>query len=79
MSDNLLPDYDAGVMARELGLDPDQLTRLSIHVEARWIAVRWSGYKRISSADLDAALAAAIKATKAPPKPARRRRTAAKS
>lgn len=76
MTDNLLPDYDAGVLARELGLDPEQITRLNIRVEARWIAVQWSGYKRISSSQLDAALAAAIKATKAPPRRTRRKAAA---
>lgn len=69
-----LPDYDAGVMARELGLDPEQVTHLSIVVEARWIAVRWSGYKRVSSEELSTALAASIKATEAKPKTRRRAR-----
>lgn len=67
-----LPDYDAGVLARELGLDPEQVTHLSIVVEARWIAVRWSGYKRVSSDEVSTALAAAIAATEVKPK--RRRR-----
>lgn len=66
-----LPDYDAGVLARELGLDPDVTTSLSFVIHPRWIGVRWHGYKRISSAELETALAAAIKATK----PAARRRT----
>lgn len=69
---NGLPDYDAGVLARELGLDPDVTTSLSFIVHPRWIGVRWHGYKRISSAELDRALKAAIAATK--PKPRRRRR-----
>lgn len=65
-----LPDYDAGVLARELGLDPEVTTSLSFVIHPRWIGVRWHGYKRISSAELESALAAAIKATK----PATRRR-----
>lgn len=69
-----LPDYDAGVLARELGLDPDVVTSLSFVIHPRWIGVRWHGYKRISSAELEAALAAAIKATK--PAPRRRRKVA---
>lgn len=60
-----LPDYDAGVLARELGLDPEQVTHLAIVANARWIGVRWSGYRRISSDELDKALKAAIAATKA--------------
>lgn len=76
-----LPDYDAGVLARELGLDPEQVTHLAIVANARWIGVRWSGYRRISSDELDRALKAAIaatKATKAGKRPAstRRRRDA---
>lgn len=73
---NGLPDYDAGVLARELGLDPDVTTSLSFIVHPRWIGVRWHGYKRISSAELERALTAAIKATK--PAPRRRARKAAK-
>jgi hypothetical protein len=69
-----LPDYDAGVLARELGLDPEVTTSLSFVIHARWIGVRWHGYKRISSAELEAALAAAIAATK----PAKVRRRARK-
>lgn len=60
-----LPDYDAGVLARELGLDPEQVTHLAIVANARWFGVRWSGYRRISSDELDRALKAAIAATKA--------------
>lgn len=72
-----LPDYDAGVLARELGLDPEQVTHLAIVANARWIGVRWSGYRRISSGELDKALKAAIaatKATKAAKRPASTRR-----
>lgn len=67
-----LPDYDAGVLARELGLDPEQVTHLSIVAHARWIGVRWSGYRRISSDELDRALKAAIAATKAKSKAGKR-------
>lgn len=69
-----LPDYDAGVLARELGLDPETATSLAFVVHPRWIGVRWHGYKRITSAELERALAAAIKATK--PTPRRRARKA---
>lgn len=68
-----LPDYDAGVLARELGLDPEVTTSFSFVMHPRWIGVRWHGYKRISSAELDAALKAAIAATK-PAKRTRRTR-----
>lgn len=61
-----LPDYDAGVLARELGLDPEQVTSLSIRVHPRWIGIQWSGYKRVSSDELSTALAAAIEATATP-------------
>lgn len=67
-----LPDYDAGVLAAALGLDPEQVTHLSIVVEARCITVRWSGYKRISSDQLERAVVDAIKATKQPKAPAKR-------
>lgn len=71
-----LPDYDAGVLARELGLDPTVTTSLSFVIHPKWIGVRWHGYKRISSAELETALKAAIAATKAPK---RRRRPRAVS
>jgi hypothetical protein len=68
-----LPDYDAGVLAAELGIDPTETTSLRVHVEARWISVRWSGYKRISPAQLQRAIDKATAAAKAANKPARRR------
>lgn len=71
-----LPDYDAGVLARELGLDPEVITSLSFVIHPRWVGVRWHGYRRISSAELEAALKAAIAATK-PTKSRRRTRKAA--
>lgn len=71
----VLPDYDAGVLARELGIDPGETTSLRIHVEARWISVRWSGYKRISPAQLEQALAKATAAAKAPAPRKRSRRS----
>lgn len=74
-----LPDYDAGVLARELGLDPEVTTSLSFIVHPRWIGVRWHGYKRISSAELETALAAAIAATREPPKRARKRASRSKT
>lgn len=70
---NPLPDFDAGVLARELGLDPDTTTSLRVHVEARWIAVRWSGYKRVKPAELEAAIAKATEATNGGTTPARRK------
>lgn len=73
-----LPDYDAGVLARELGLDPMVTTNLSLVIHARWIGVRWYGYKRVSSDELAKALAAAIDATNAKPKRRRRPSTGAK-
>lgn len=82
MSTIPLPDFDAGVLAAELGIDPEETTSLRVHVEARWISVRWSGYKRVSPEQLQRAIdkaTAASKASKAKATKAASRRPARKA
>lgn len=52
-------EIDRRALCRELGLDPDQITEITINVDNRTVMVTWSGARKITDEELHRVIAAA--------------------